>query len=437
MRLSLADDRAAQLLTRLDESLDLPAAQIRLETASAVVSYGADAAHPWAQAALASTVACARKMFRGGVFLAPGPDVSWALAAPAPRSLRRVLQTLGATWAPAPAHSAHLHVGSGPAPSGAFVAWTEGWTAAVGRGPAPTGLTQGNEISGALAAALLVSEAFRRQVVKDLLAGRKTVRLSAWGPNPPTEVQLRHLPTDLWLLGMGNLGQATLWILGLLPYADPRVLRLLLQDGDVAGPENLNVQLLTEPDWIGRRKVRQAAAWAEARGFRTTLCERRFDDDSRPGRADPRVILAGVDNLPTRRLVPAAGFDLVVDAGLGATGPEAFDFRLHAFPGARSAAQAWPEAELEAAVLTPALEKAVREGLIDQCGAMTVAGKSVGVPCTALAAAALQVAQVCRAIATRRCADRVDASLRLPDSATWSSTPADIRDLKFVKSPDL
>lgn len=431
MRLSLADDRAAQLLTRLDESLDLPAAQVRLETASAVIGYGSDIDQPWAQAAVVAAVACARKMFRGGVHLAPGPDGRWALTGPAPPSLRRTLESLGAQAGVAPPGAARLHVGQDAPPEAPFVAWTEGWTGAVGRGPAPTA-APGNEISGALAAGLLVSEAFRRHVAGDLLAGRRTVRASAWGPEAPADARLRNLPRDLWLLGLGNLGQATLLVLGLLAYPDPAAVRLLLQDGDVVGPENLPVQLLTEPSWIGRRKARQTAAWAEWRGFRTLLSERRFDEATRPGRDEPRLLLAGVDNLDARRLTPAAGFDLVIDAGLGASGPEAFDLRLHAFPGRRSALEAWPEVSPDPITLTPALEKAVRDGLIDACGAVMIAGKSVGVPCTALAAAAIQVGQACRAIATRRCADLVDVSLRNPDAAVWRETPADLRDLAFT-----
>lgn len=431
MRLTLADDRAAQLLTRLDDKLDLPSAQARLETASAVISLGDDAETPWVQAALLATVACAAKMFRGGVFLAPGADARWRLAAPAPPSLRRALQVAGARSGPAPASAVPLHVGGG-GPPGCLTAWMDGWDAVVGPAGPPPDAQPGNEVSGTLAAALLVAEAFRTHVLKDLLAGRRTVRLSAWGPDAPRSAALAYLPRELWLLGVGNLGQATLFVLGLLPYPDPALVRLLLHDGDVAGPENLPVQILTTPAWLGRRKAREAAAWAEGRGFQAQVCERRFDETTRPGRGEPRLLLAGVDNVETRRLTPAAGFDLVIDAGLGATGPEAFDLRLHAFPGRRSAEQAWPDFEAEPASLTRALEKAVRDGLMDMCGALTVAGKSVGVPCTALAAAALQVGQACRAIATGRCADRLDLSLRRPSAAGWGDMPTRLRDLAFV-----
>jgi hypothetical protein len=72
------------------------------------------------------------------------------------------------------------------------------------------------------------------------------------------------------------------------------------------------------------------------------------------------------------------------------------------------------------------LEKAVADGRIDRCGALTVAGKSVGVPCTALAAAALQIGQVIRAIATGRCCDLVDASLSIANDAVFKVMESDL-----------
>jgi hypothetical protein len=44
-----------------------------------------------------------------------------------------------------------------------------------------------------------------------------------------------------------------------LPYADPAAVELFLQDTDISGPENLDVQLLTRNGWIGQKKARAAA----------------------------------------------------------------------------------------------------------------------------------------------------------------------------------
>ena len=103
-----------------------------------------------------------------------------------------------------------------------------------------------------------------------------------------------------------------------------------------------------------------------------------------------------------------SNFDLVLDAGLGATAPEIFDLRIHGFPGARSPAQAWPEPE---APLDVSLQELVDAGRIDRCGALTIAGRSLGVPSTAVAAAAIQVAQACRAVRDGGFVDLADLAL--------------------------
>ena len=72
-------------------------------------------------------------------------------------------------------------------------------------------------------------------------AGRRALGLSLWRPGPEadwlqpdeSEPPLTYLPSRLWLIGLGHLGQAYLWGLGLLPYKDPADVALVLQDIDV------------------------------------------------------------------------------------------------------------------------------------------------------------------------------------------------------------
>ncbi|MHC2435904.1 hypothetical protein [Bradyrhizobium sp. USDA 4451] len=129
---------------------------------------------------------------------------------------------------------------------------------------------------------------------------------------------------------------------------------------------NLAVQLLTKPDWIGRKKARNAASWAEARGFGTTVIESRFVDGTKRSADEPDL---AIDNLAARRAAAASNFDLVLDAGLGATPAEIFDIRLHGFPGRGSPKQAWPQQDGHLEVpLVPALQELVDAGRIDHCG---------------------------------------------------------------------
>jgi len=223
---------------------------------------------------------------------------------------------------------------------------------------------------------------------------------------------LERLPASYWVLGLGNLGQAALWTIGLLPYVDTGAATLVLQDTDVAEFGNLPIQILTKPSWIGLKKTRSAAAWAESLGFRTTIIEQRFSDNSTRAATEPGLAIVGVDNLPARRAAVGANFDLVIDAGLGASATEVFDIRIHAFPGARTADRAWPVSDPpQERPLNAGLKRLMEDGRINKCGAVTIGDRSVGVPSTAVAAAAIQVAQACRAVADGRYCDLVDTTL--------------------------
>lgn len=416
MSRSIEQDRAAQLVMGSDPALSLDRARVRLERAALVISATDAVQVAWGQAALLTIAECAVRMFRGGVYLAGDFNAPVIVGTTAPIALRRRLLDTGCRAENVPDHAFSLHVGAASDAGCALRCWADGWLSVVSPRDAGEPPRDGNELSGALAGALATSEAFRKVVLGDLRAGRRTQRISALTPHAPKAdgITLDLLPTKCWILGLGNLGQALLWILGLVPFADPGEVLLVLQDMDISAAENLDVQILTQFGWIGHKKARVAAEWAEARGFRTVVTERPFTDATRRLAEEPGLIFAGVDNLPTRRSAARAeaGFDLVIDAGLGATAAEAFDIRLHAFPGFRDPKIAWPEPLKEAErPLTPALSKLVEEGRLDRCGALVIAGLSVGVPSTAVAAAAIQVAQACRAILTSSYCDLVDASL--------------------------
>jgi molybdopterin/thiamine biosynthesis adenylyltransferase len=428
MTSSILDDRAAQLLMAVD-CLDYDVARSRLDSAALILdaATGLDAAH---QAALLAAVACGVRMFKGGVFVSASATERLSIGQGRPWLLRRALAELGAKEVTPPPSAVRLHIGLGdPGSAGAdLYAWCSAWTAFVGPQVPSVPLAKSNVLAGVAAGAVAISEVFRRAVLGDVVACKRQQFLSVWGADePPPDAAIRRLPRSIWLLGLGNLGQATLFVLNLLPWADASEILLLLNDPDYAGPENLDVQVLTAHSWIGRKKARSAAEWAEQRGFTTIMEERRFSKFTKPTLDEPLLALSGVDNLAARRLAAAAGFDLMIDAGLGATGPEAFDIRIHAFPGTQEPDAIWPESAVVGTTpdqLPRHLSKLVEQRRLDLCGAMTIAGKSVGVPCTALAAAALQVAQACRALMTGRCADRIDLSLPDLRRASWRLMPA-------------
>lgn len=63
------------------------------------------------------------------------------------------------------------------------------------------------------------------------VAGKRSVSLSLWEPAPNVdwleeddrEPEIAYLPNQLWLIGLGHLGQAYLWGLGLLSFSDDKI----------------------------------------------------------------------------------------------------------------------------------------------------------------------------------------------------------------------
>ena len=93
-------------------------------------------------------------------------------------------------------------------------------------------------------------------------AERRPLGLSLWRPSPDTdwtfdgtdEPEPSYLPTRLWLLGLGHLGQAFLWGLGLFRYPDPANVSLVLQDFDTITPATESTSVLTDATLVGQKK---------------------------------------------------------------------------------------------------------------------------------------------------------------------------------------
>jgi hypothetical protein len=252
------------------------------------------------------------------------------------------------------------------------------------------------------------------------MAARRRVGMNLWRPGErdwevsapgPTDVVA---PSRLWLIGLGHLGQAYLWALGLLPYARPEDVELTLQDFDSLAPSNDSTSPLTNYALISQRKTRAMAAWAELRGFRTRMIERRFAGDITLQPDDPRVALCGVDSAAARATLEGAGFDLVVEAGLGAGPIEYLAMRLHSFPGSRTAREIWRDEGEAAATSTrhaPAYKRLSEDGL-DECGLVTLASRTVGAPFVGTVAAGLAIAEVLRRLNGVAGFDVLDLTLR-------------------------
>ena len=387
---------------------------------------------PVNQATLLTVVALARRVFLGGVSVTGGLGTVLSTPLPLGRTLAAAVKALGVRIGVAEQGTPTIVIGGGPGGR------REGFcirTAAAGwRGgilpihsnlaPAPG---PAMPLAGMLSAALAVSEAYLHADGGMSIAGRRALGLSLWQPEAHAdwlagdseEPDLTYLPSRLWLIGLGHLGQAYLWGLGILPYRHPRDLSLVLQDVDVITDSTESTSVLTHTELVGEKKTRAMAVWAEGRGFETSIYERLFDADFRRQQSEPGVALCGLDNANYRRALDQVGFDLVVEAGLGSGYRDFRSLRLHTLPGSRPAAEIWSAAPTAETVEDrPAYQRLLAEGALDQCGMTLLAGRAVGAPFVGAVAATLVLSEVLRLLHGGRVHQMIDLDLSGLDHRT-------------------
>lgn len=287
----------------------------------------------------------------------------------------------------------------------------DGWIAKVGPAQLLARLPEREycPLSGVLAGSLAISELFLSFAEISIEATRRTVGLSLWQPDADPDdasalgIPLEFLPEELWVLGLGHLGNAYLWSLGTLPYANPAKCNIYLNDYDKIEAENVETGLLFSRRNIGAYKTRTSSRWLERLGFQTRMVERPFDSDFRCRTDEPRLAFCGFDSNPARRDLPSARFLRVVESGLGGTQNNFDTISLHTLPNPRTAGELWPDLSDEQEVKRIAHQKqvATENGAYsqlgkDECGLFELAGKSVAVPFVGAAAGALVVAESLR-----------------------------------------
>ena len=403
----------------------LEAALTALRAYSLAIDFAPDGVHDDVdQAALLTAIVLARRVFLGGVSVSGPIDGALRIRVGDGQKLRDAVIALGATVAPPAPGTPSLAIGGGARPKASpfairavYAGWRGGIVPAHADAPFELG-APAMPLAAMLAAALSVNEAFLHIADDSRVAGRRSVGLSLWDPAvdwlaPVTEPRLQFLPSRLWLIGLGHLGQAYLWALGLLPYAEPSSLHLVLQDTDVVTPSTESTSILTTASMISQRKARITAAWAEQRGFTTTLTERPFDAQTIRRSDEPAVALCGVDNAEARRCLDGAGFDFVVEAGLGRGHRDFRSILVHTLPGDVASQKLWTEdAGYSSSVeLAPAYRRLLDEKALDQCGVTLLAGKAVGAPFVGAVAATLVVSQVLRLLHGARVDKLIDLNL--------------------------
>lgn len=365
------------------------------------------------QTCLLTIVELSRRVFLGGVFIVGNTAVRTRTALACADTLDEALRELGVHFEDTvPANVPFISVGNADCANAdgfAIRPVFQGWRAGIvpchrqlllhGGEPTP--------LAAVAAAALAVNEAFLYlgNMRKD--AGRRILGLSLWRPDIVQEwaqpefdgPAVKHLPSELWVLGLGHLGQAYLWTLTSLPYADRQQCVWWLQDADAVTTSTFSTSVLSQADMTGNLKTRIVSEWLHARGFNTRLVERLMLAGDHRHADEPHVLLCGVDNNIARRALQHARFGLIFEAGLGSGAADFKRMRLHTLDEQFDALTLWPEHHTsEPAHLETESYKMLASHGLDQCGMALLAGKAVGAPFVGMFAASMLIADLLRTL---------------------------------------
>ena len=420
--------RLLKLVLDTGEVSSPEAARRMFEGYRLVIEVGPEvASSPTLQAAVLTALNTSRRTFLGGVQVVGSLDIPLGVRLDNCHTLLEAVQALkcsqGMGFGP---ETPRIVFGSGAMERGEFAvqATFDGWSGGVFPVDDGRRLAERQEYipSGVLSGAIAVSEAFQFVRGGNAAAGRRDLGISLWRPQvswlEPSETGpvVDRLPARLWLIGLGHLGQAFLWTLGLLPYAAPEEVEIVLQDFDTLTTANDSTSLLTSRAIVGQKKTRAMATWCEKRGFRASVLERRFASNFRVSTDEPSVALCGVDNALARASLEDVGFARVIEVGLGSGIQEYLAFQLHTFPSAsRSARERWSYSQpssRSAELLDKPAYRTLSETGMDECGLVSLAGRTVGASFVGSVAAALAVSELQRMVLGATRYEVIDGSLR-------------------------
>ena len=410
--------RLAKIFVDSENISSFDEAQARLRTLTLEVSVGPEATSTAAHAAILTATAVASRTFIGGV------RVTGAIDQPLNSALPLKAESLGEAAVLAGASvfrgrpSRRIFVGTSRVPTAAWSVspWWSGWVAGTAKpGEARWGVGD-NPLSGIAAGALAVGAAFESE-----RGGRGDPRaeVNLWpvraGKIAPRFSEV-FLPGAIWLVGLGNLGQAFLWTLAALPYANPADVSLVLQDLDKITEENWATSVLVKRETHGTLKTKAAEHWALGKGFDVRRIDRRLLASDRLDKTDPRLALSGVDKVEARKLMAKVGFDCIVDAGLGRTSSDFDRYRVTVFDPTRPIDKHFAGQEDKPVGGAVPRGEAYQhlEAEIGCCGTAEIGEASVAVPYVSAFTATVAVSRLIAVVSGCECPKNEVGRLSLP-----------------------
>ncbi|MFL6728211.1 MAG: hypothetical protein ACJ8FS_17100 [Sphingomicrobium sp.] len=386
--------RLSKILVDTDGIL-FPEAEARLRSLKLEVAVGEHSASPAAHAAVLTAASVGRRTFLGGVRVVGNLDQPLLTALPIEGpTLGKACAAIGARKFDGEV-SFRITVGQTDAdragPHAAVASWWDGWDAGVRRtGGSSTG-DGSNPLAGIVAGALAVGCGFDsvRGKLADLPAD-----IHLWGLRDPPAFAHVFLPGAIWIVGLGNLGQAFSWALASMPYAQPRDVQLILHDFDRVSEENWGTSVLVPDGMYGRLKTKLVEQWLDRRGFSVRRVDRRLLPTDRLVEGEPRLAFSGLDKIAARRDMASVGFGSIIDAGLGRTAHDFDRFRVTVFHADRPIGAYFAGMEDATPGGVPRSRGYQLLAEDDRCGAAEIAGASVAVPHVSAVAAAVALARM-------------------------------------------
>lgn len=389
--------RLAKILVD-DEGISFEDAQARLRALTLEIVVGKGAASPAAHAAILTAVSVGTRTFVGGVCVTgeTGQRFNSALPLKADTLGEAAIQVGATPLDRSPSHRIFIGAVDDAGKTSAIVAWWRGWRAGVCEFNAADSDEGLNPLAGIVAGALAVGAAFA--AARGNVVGYRS-EIDLWptdhGEEAPSFSEI-FLPGALWLVGLGNLGQAFLWALAALPYANASEVSLILQDRDNVSEENWATSVLVQNEAYGELKTRVGENWARAKGFDVRRVDRRLLATDRLEDEDPRIALSGVDKIAARRAISEIGFDCVVDAGLGGSAADFDKYRVTVFDRRHSISRHFEglqDPSFDDVRLQSDAYQCLEEE-IGRCGTAEIAGASVAAPYVSAVAAAVAVTRL-------------------------------------------
>ena len=295
------------------------------------------------QAALLTAVNAGSRAFHGGVTVSIAKDEVCTLPLAHGRFLSEMILELGGVLnSQLPSEAQVVCIGAPPRSSSDLIVLNSGWRAGVISG-ATLLKWQSDDFQlgsvGVAAGALAVHQAFCVAAGLSTDAGRLPFGVDFWDPRregwltPDSScVKPNPIVADLWLLGLGHLGQGFIWnLLCLETSLAPRG-AIFFQDTDSITEGNYGTSLLCKSTDVGRRKTEVCEEQMRLIGYQTTCRDIYFDEKMRREPSEPGVAICGFDNPESRSILAHAGFDRVLEAGIGDAIEDFDSIVLHTLP---------------------------------------------------------------------------------------------------------